>query len=221
MNLPGDLLPEAWYWAGHGLFALVLLHALRRAPWQRLKENVRLHLWLGTIVFLMLLWSIRTGIKPGLDFHLLGGTFFTLAFGPELAIAGMTLVLLGATLSGTGGAFSFSLNALLMGVIPVAVSHAIYRAADKFLPHHFFVYIFVDAFFGAALAMAICGLAVTGVLAASGAYDIAYLVREYLPYYILLAWGEALLTGMALTLMVVYQPGWVSTFDDKRYLRDK
>lgn len=219
MNLPGDLLPEAWYWAGHGLFGLVLLHVLRSAPWRRLKDSGRLHLWLGTIVFLMVLWSIKAGIKPGLNFHLLGATLLTLMFGPGLAVTGMTLVLLGTTVSGMGGAFSFSLNALLMGVVPVALSHALYRTVDKFLPPHFFVYIFVAAFFGGALAMASCGLAVTGVLATSGAYSLAYLVREYLPYYILLAWGEALLTGMALTLMVVYRPGWVSTFDDTRYLR--
>ncbi len=30
--------------------------------------------------------------------------------------------------------------------------------------------------------------------------------------------GEAMLTGMALTLAVVYRPGWVATFDDAFYL---
>jgi uncharacterized membrane protein len=35
-----------------------------------------------------------------------------------------------------------------------------------------------------------------------------------------MAWAEAFLTGAAITLMVVYQPGWVATFDDRRYLRD-
>ena len=34
----------------------------------------------------------------------------------------------------------------------------------------------------------------------------------------LLAWGEAFATGMLVTLMVVYKPEWVSTFDDARYL---
>jgi uncharacterized membrane protein len=37
-----------------------------------------------------------------------------------------------------------------------------------------------------------------------------------------MAWSEAVTTGMAITLMVVYRPQWVSTFDDKAYLgRDK
>jgi uncharacterized membrane protein len=33
--------------------------------------------------------------------------------------------------------------------------------------------------------------------------------------------GVATLTGMLITLLVVYRPSWVATFDDRRYLRDK
>ena len=55
----------------------------------------------------------------------------------------------------------------------------------------------------------------------SGAYLPAYLYHDYLPYFILMAWSEAVTTGMAITLMVVYMPHWVSTFDDKRYLQRK
>ena len=41
---------------------------------------------------------------------------------------------------------------------------------------------------------------------------------EYLPYLLYLAFGEATLTGMLLTLAVAYRPQWVATFDDARYL---
>jgi uncharacterized membrane protein len=30
--------------------------------------------------------------------------------------------------------------------------------------------------------------------------------------------GEAMLTGMLVTLAVVYRPQWVATFDDERYI---
>ncbi|MEN9782873.1 MAG: Cobalt uptake substrate-specific transrane region, partial [Pseudomonadota bacterium] len=40
----------------------------------------------------------------------------------------------------------------------------------------------------------------------------------YLPYALLLSWGEAFITGMAMALMVAYYPQWVLMFDDKRYL---
>jgi uncharacterized membrane protein len=38
---------------------------------------------------------------------------------------------------------------------------------------------------------------------------------------VLLAFAEAWLTGAAVTLMVVYYPHWVGTFDDRRYLWKK
>ncbi|BCB26655.1 hypothetical protein SKTS_15410 [Sulfurimicrobium lacus] len=222
MNLPDHLLPAAWYWFAYALYAVVLGGALYAAPWRRLRDNEQLHLWLGTCVSLMLMWSyLKTGIKPGLNFHVLGATLFTLMFGPYLAIVGLSVVLLGVTYFGYSGWESFPANALLMGALPVAVSYAIYRLADGKLPNHFFVYIFINAFLGGALAMTVVGLAVTGMFALSGAYSTDYLISNYLPYYLLMAWSEAVLTGMLATLMVVYKPEWVSTFDDARYIRNK
>lgn len=36
-----------------------------------------------------------------------------------------------------------------------------------------------------------------------------------------MAWSEAVLTGMAITLMAVYRPAWLMTFSDQRYLHKK
>lgn len=221
MNFPDGLLPSSWQWFAHLLFVVVLAWSARAAPWRRLRDNEQLHLFLGLCVALMLLWSIKTGIRPGLNFHLLGATVFTLMFGPWLAIIGMGVVLLGVTFYGLSGWESFSVNGLLMNVLPVTISYSIFRLADSKLPNHFFVYIFINAFVGAAFAMALTGLAATGVLALAGAYTAEYLASNYLPYFLLMGWSEALLSGMALTLLVVYRPQWVATFDDARYLRNK
>jgi len=222
MNLPDHLLPSAWYWFAHALYIMVLGAAIYAAPWRRLKDSEQLHLWLGSCVALMLLWSfLKTGIRPGLNFHVLGATLVTLMFGPYLAVVGLSVVLLGVSFFGYSGWESFSANALLMGALPVTVSYAIYRLADSKLPNHFFVYIFVNAFIGAAVAMAATGLATTGMFALSGVYSADYLTSNYLPYYLLMGWSEALLTGMLATLLVVFRPQWVATFDDARYIRNK
>jgi uncharacterized membrane protein len=65
------------------------------------------------------------------------------------------------------------------------------------------------------------GLVSTGFAALAGAYPLGYLLDEYLPYYLLMAWSEAFATGMLITVMVVYKPEWVATFDDHRYLLGK
>ena len=67
--------------------------------------------------------------------------------------------------------------------------------------------------------MAALGLTICFVLSEAGAYTQDYLHSEYLPFYILMAWSEAVLTGMAVTLMAAYRPDWLVTFDDKRYLK--
>jgi len=219
MNLPDNLLPPGWYWTGQGLFALVLFWAIRTAPWSRLKDESALNVWLGACVLLMGVWSIKTGIKPGLNFHLLGATAMTLMVGPQLAIIGLAIVLTAVTLAGMSGWDGYGWNALIMDVLPVTVSYAIYWLADRKLPNHLFIYIFLSGFFGSALAMAVTGLGGTLLLQLSGTYLAAYLYNNYLPYFFLMAWSEAVSTGMAITLMTVYSPLWLSTFDDARYLK--
>lgn len=217
MNFPDHLLPELWQWVANGLLVLLGL-ALTRAPWSRLRQQETLNLWLGAIVVLMLLWSVKTGVKPGLNFHVLGATALTLMFGPGLAFAALAIVVAAITLAGQAGWSAYSLNLLVMGGVPIAVTHTLFTLVDKRLPNHFFVYVFINAFFGAALAMAATGFTSALVVDLAGLYPFDYLASQYLPYYILMGWSEALLTGMALSLMVVFRPGWVTTFDDARYL---
>lgn len=217
MNFPDHLLPALWHWLANGLLLIVAL-TLLRAPWGRLKQATTLNLWLGAIVVLMLLWSIKTGIKPGLNFHVLGATALTLMFGPGLAFGALAIVVAVITLAGQAGWSAYALNLLIMGGVPVAVTHLLFIAVDKRLPNHFFIYVFINAFFGAALAMTATGLSAVLVLTLAGLYPLDYLTSQYLPYYILMGWSEALLTGMALSLMVVFRPQWVVTFDDARYL---
>jgi uncharacterized membrane protein len=221
MNFPHDFLSSFWLWASNGAFLLVLALAVYLAPWHRLKDSGQLNVWLGTCVALLMLWTIKAGVKPGLNFHLLGATAFTLMFGPWLAIVGLGVVLTGVTLAGMSQWEELSINGLVMNVLPVLVSYGMVQLTSKKLPHHFFIYIFLNAFLGGALAVAARGAAATWLLAASGAYTPDYLYSNYLPYYILMAWSEAMATGMIMTLMVVYRPEWVGTFDDASYIRNK
>lgn len=222
MNLPDYLLDEAWCWAAWGMWLPLFARSLRQAPWHRLKEHSTLfNLWLGMVVLLVLLWSLKAGVKPGLSLHLLGAGVFTLCFGPHLAFVGLSLVLAGVTLNGEGGWMSFALNSLLLAGVGPLCAHGIFRLADRRLPRHFFVYIFISGFFGSALAVMAVGFAASLILALGGVYGLDYLLAEYLPYFLLLGFSEAWLSGMLMTLFVVYRPEWVATFDDSRYLAGK
>jgi uncharacterized membrane protein len=106
------------------------------------------------VVLLALVWSMKAGVKPGLNLHLLGATMFTLMFGRQLAIIGLSLVLAAVTLNwdlqGHPGWTAYALNALVLAVFPPLLADAIRRGMERWLPANFFIYVFVAAFFGAA-----------------------------------------------------------------------
>jgi len=220
MNLVSANLSGLWLGAMWLVAALLGGVIATRANWGMLRNRANLNVFLGATVAVLALWLIKTGIKPGLSFHLLGATALTLMFRPLFALFGMALVTAAISL-GSGEFAAFAANWLIMGVLPVGLNWAIYRLVDRRLPNHFFIYIFLNAFFGAALAIVLVGLASTLFSYLAGAYTLAYMLREYLPFYMLMAWSEAVSTGMLLTVLVVYRPEWVATFDDHRYLRGK
>lgn len=220
MNMVSGNIPDGWL----GLLWLTCLllggGIAWRARWRMLVDPRNLNVFLAATLAVLALWLIKTGIKPGLNFHLLGATVLTLMFRPLFAVFGLAMVI--ASISVWSGEYAaFAPNLLIMAVVPVAVSWTIYRFVDRRLPNHLFIYVFLNAFFGAAVAISAVGLVSTGFAALSGVYPLAYLLEEYLPYYLLMAWAEAFSTGMVITLLVVYRPEWVATFDDKRYIEGK
>lgn len=221
MNLPASLFGMAWHWGALALVAPVLYQVWRRAPWARLKEATQLNLLLGFAVSLALAWSLRAGIKPGLNLHLLGAMAAVLCLGPRLALLAMALALGAITLNGAADWQAWPLNFLLMAVAPVFVARAILRWVERHLPAHFFVFIFVVGFAGSAMTLVLQGVLASGVMVLAGAYEAGFLIDEYLPYFLLLGFSEAWLSGALITLMVVYRPEWVAAFDDHRYLLNK
>ena len=225
MNFPDALFPQAWALGAWFPLVITWLWCLRTAPWRRLADSGQLNVWLGTIVLLVLAWSMKAGVKPGLNLHLLGATMFTLMFGRQLAVIGLSLVLAGVTLNGEllgrEGWLAYGLNALVLAVFPVLLADAIRRGVLRWLPGNFFVYVFVTAFFGAAATVMATGLLASALLWLAAVYPAPTLLDDYLPYYFLLGFAEAWLNGALITLMVVYLPHWVGSFDDRRYLLNK
>lgn len=221
MNFTVGLFPDVWLWLGHGVYWPMLLWAVARAPWSRLRHNESSHVWFGATVGTMLLWTMEAGLADGMSLHLLGTTVLTLLFGWHLAVLSISLVVLGISLNDGVAWVMLPTNALLLGLVPVSVSYGIYRLVDRALPNHFFIYIFLSAFLGGAVAMGAVGLVGAVLLSASGAYSLDYIHYNFLRYLPLIMFPEAFITGMLMTLFVVFYPRWVSTFDDERYLRNR
>lgn len=175
--------------------------------------------WAWLVAAAMLMWLVKAGIHPGLSFHLLGGTLLTLAMGPRLALLGLALILGLLAALGATDPWALGINLLLAAGVPVAVTSLLLRVVQRTLPHHIFIYIFVNAFLAGALSMLLTGAAAVGILLAAGAYPMDYLLDEVLPYYLLLSWSEAFLSGLGCAVLLVYRPQWMRTFDDESYLQ--
>jgi uncharacterized membrane protein len=218
MDVGGAPLPTTWVVASFAAALGALAWALWAAPWRRFASSEAAHVWYGTIFALTVLWSVRAVVGGAVVIHLLGTAGFALAAGAPLALIGGALVV-GITALIQGSPLANTATVFLLGVVlPVAVMFGVLRATQRFLPANFFVYVLAAAFFGAALALGASGLGGAAVVAATGGPETAALVRDLLPYLLYLAFAEGTLTGMVITLLVVYRPHWVATFDDSRYL---
>lgn len=221
MNLASSLFSATWHGLMLALSVFILVLLARRAPWRRLLDSSQLNLLLGFVVGLTLLWSLRAGVKPGLSLHMLGAMAATLTLGPWLGLLALAGALTGITLNGAVGWSAWPVNFVLMAAVPMGLAHAIQRGIERWLPAHFFVFIFVTSFAGAALTVMLQGVIASSAMVAAGAYPADFLLTDYLPYFLLLGFSEAWISGAIVTLLVVYRPDWVAGFDDRRYLLNK
>jgi len=152
---------------------------------------------------------------------MLGAMAATLTLGPWLALVALGAALTGITLNGAVEWSAWPINFVLMAAVPVALAYLIQRSVERWLPAHFFIYIFVTSFAGAALCMMLQGTLASAAMVTAGAYTAEFLLTDYLPYFLLLGFSEAWLSGAIVTLLVVYRPEWVVSFDDSRYLLNK
>lgn len=222
MNYPADMVPASWLWIAGIVYALFLLAALITTRWRLyIEEPHRAHVLLGSSVALILMWQITTTRLPGLEYHYLGATLMTLMFGWQRALVIISLVLLGLIYNGSSDWQTYPLNVLVMGLTPIMISWGIYRLVEHVLPHNVFIYIFLNGFFGAALAMAGAASLAAVLLLLAGAYAPDRLAYDYFPYLPLMMFPEAFITGMFTSILVAMRPEWITTFDDAKYLRGK
>ena len=222
MGFSDDLLSFYWLVAGAVVYIACFLLALRSAPWAALGENRTLqHMLFGATALLMVLWSMRAGISPGLEIHFLGLTIMTLVFGWDLALLAATAALVGMAIIGKESWDALLLSGVCTVLVPIASTWLVYRFVEAKMLRNFFVFLFVCGFLGAGLATASSGLFTSALLVLDGVYSVEKIVHEYVRYLPLIMFPEGLMNGIFLTGMLVFHPDWVRTFDAKAYIDDQ
>lgn len=208
---------QAWLLTGFFIAAWVYFLAFRPLDTILAGIHARWPALLIATLTLIVLWHIRATILQGLSLHFVGATMCTFVFGRRLALIPLSIALILAQLSAVGDWSTFGLNICLLVLWPIALSQLVAYLVDR-LPDNLFVFIFAGGFFGSAGVVALTGWLLTLVLWVTQLYPWSPLLEDYAAYWLLVAFAEAWLTGMLLTVMVVYRPDLVRLFDIARYI---
>jgi len=198
----------------------VVVWALWRRPWQALLEDTALqHRWLGATLAVVLMWQLRAQAVDWLTLHLVFTVLMTLVFKAPLALISNILINVAMVIIGRNEWTLLGANVLVTGIVPAAIIGTVWRLVDRRLPDNLMVFLFACGFFGAALATLGAGLAAVLLIIVAGTDPNAiYLAQEYARFLPLLMPSEAFITGMLLSILLVYHPNWVATFNDHRYI---
>ena len=196
-----------------------LAYAIHGAPWRAwLGERHRQWVWFGSMALLLVVWSMKAGITPGLSVRFMLMTALTLLHGWRLATVAGALVLAVLSYLGIADWASYGANLLCIVVVPALLTAWLHEQVHERLPHNYFIYFFVTTFLGSALVFNIAGLLRFALIAASGHLALAHIEPEYFAILPLMSFGEAVANGTIIAMAVIYGPRWVMSFDDRLYL---
>ena len=169
-------------------------------------------------LFINGLWLLNASVKQGMDAHFLGGAVLLMMFGWRLASVLIMLPVIFFCTLVTKQPGNIGVYGLLAMLFPLFISFVFYSLSYKHLPKHLFIYIFFGGFFNAGLMLIAHVLFWGSWLWFATDYDFDTIMSNFFILIPLLGFPEALLNGMALTLLVVYRPEWLYDYSDKHYL---
>lgn len=215
MYLLQAALPAPWAILAWIVLLPLALQALLRTRGDAALLGPQQHLWLAGVVMLAWLWTLQAKVGGGAAFGLLGVAFYSLLFGRYWARLGLLLaVALHAALGG-GSWMNFGVNGLLLAVVPTLLASALQGQIERRLPRNIFIFMIGHGMF---VTLAVTVATSTLLVGFSGLLKPGPADADQLAYALLLAWGEALLSGMLFSALVIFGPHLVRTYRQDLYL---
>ena len=207
------------------LIALILALLLR--PWRQLLSRRPLvtqssgdasGLWtplLATLVVLPWMWALPTLHQMPLQLQWSGACLVLLMLGWPLAV--LTLLAVGVITWLLSPSLSVPATLALTvwhGLVPATLAMGWGALLRRFLGTKVFVYLFGRGFFGTVVCLFIAGLLAqaAGEQLPGVQQELGKIARW------LMAWGDAVVTGMLTAVFVAYRPQWLATWSYDLYL---
>jgi uncharacterized membrane protein len=188
-------------------------------PWRKIRDREALLVFLVVVAVLVAMRFATVALLPGLALHFLGAALSVLMFGWSFGIVALALATGIAALLG-GDVWLGAPHEFLAGaVLPAAAVWTLLTVSRRWWGRNPFVYFLAVAFGGGALSIVVAqgGKALAMWLGASASPDA--IAMNYLATMPAMMFSEGFLTGGAMTILTMYRPRWVATFDDAFYLR--
>jgi uncharacterized membrane protein len=222
VNLPAQLFRSDLLWLANVLFAYILYRAATRAPWRTVLDNATMvNALVGLTIGAFFFWQMNAGIRPGINFHILGSTLFMLMFGSHVATIAISVVMFATWLRTDAALISLGLNGLLMISLPVIFSEWLLRFSKRNLPKNLFLFVLWNGFACGAFSIILNVTATTLLLLALGHHTWPEIRHYYLVAAPIIMFAEAFTTGMLITAFTVFQPDAVMNFSDEEYIIGK
>lgn len=189
--------------------------ALAMRPWRALPTSgAPPWPWLAWCAVLPLLWGAdRLGASPLVP-ALSGSCLLMLMTGWPLAVLALVPV---AALTGLAADLPLAdivHRFVWLGLVPATLALLFGAAIRRWLPRHLFVYILGRGFFATALATMLAGFAALGLQSV----PVGTSPADLLLARGLMAWGDAFIAGMIVSIFVAFRPEWLATYSDRLYL---
>lgn len=198
------------------LLATALAIALSFRPWRLLANTALVTPLLAALVITPWLWALPWLQRMPFQLQFSGACLIGLALGWPLAVPVLCLIALSTGLIAPVSWQQQADMALWLGIVPATLSFGLGMALRRWAWKNLFVYILGRAFLGTVLCLFISGALAqwTGqTLSATVEPDLAMVARW------LIAWGDAVMTGMMAAIFVAFRPQWLATWSDVIYLR--
>lgn len=219
MTIAAHLIPA---WLNYGLWLLMLLTCaacLRYADWPALyRVPVRSHLLFGSTLACLSLWLISVNVIEGLWIHFLGVTALTLILGWRFAMLAGSVAIFAHTLIIGQPPGAMAAAWLLTVATPATVSRWLVYRLRRFKSGNLFLYMLGAGFGGGLLSVLAVTLCALCLLWLGGQRDWVAQALENWPLVFLVLFPEGFINGMVVTVLTVFYPDLVKTFDDRHYL---
>ena len=189
--------------------------ALSFKPWRLLANTALISPLLAALVITPWLWALPWLHRMPIQLQLSGACLIGLVLGWPLAVPVLCIVALTTGLIAPVPWQQQIDMALWLGIVPATLSFLLGMALRRWVWKNLFVYILGRAFLGTAICLFVSGALAQWsgqILTVTVEPDLAMVARW------LMAWGDAVVTGMMVAVFVAFRPQWLATWSDSLYV---